>query len=74
MKNLFNKYYIAFFYICSNFMLFAEPGTGNDTGDLENVDAPAAPINDYLWILALIGIIFIFMKLKAIQVNKIPIQ
>jgi hypothetical protein len=65
MKNQFNKYYIALFCLCSNFMLFAEPGVGNDTNDLENVDAPAAPINDYLWILALVGLIFVFMKLKA---------
>ena len=69
MKNLFNKYYIAFFYLCSNFVLFAEPGDGNDTNDLENVDAVAAPINDYIWILALVGLIFVFLKLKAAQ-NK----
>ena len=74
MKNQFKKYYIALFYFCSTSMLFAVPGDINDTSDLETVDAPAAPINDYLWILALVGIIFIFMKLKASKVKKIPIQ
>ncbi|MBA4320079.1 MAG: hypothetical protein C0412_16895, partial [Flavobacterium sp.] len=38
--------------------------------DLENIDAPAAPINDYVWVLALAGLIFIFLKLKAAQSNK----
>lgn len=71
MKNLFNKYYIAFFCMCSNFVLFAEPGDGNDTNDIENVDAVAAPINDYLWILALAGLIFIFLKLKATQNREV---
>jgi hypothetical protein len=70
MKNLFNKYYIAFFYLCSTFVVFAEPGDGNDTNDLENVDAVAAPINDYLWVLALAGLILIFLKLKAAQSKK----
>jgi hypothetical protein len=65
MKKQFNKYYIAFFLLCSNFVLFAQPGSGNDTSDLENADAPAAPINDYLWVLALVGLVFVFIKLKA---------
>ena len=70
MKNLFNKYHVALFCLCSNFMLFAEPGDGNDTNDLENVDAVAAPINDYLWVLALAGLLLIFLKLKAAQSKK----
>ena len=80
MKNQFNKYYIALFCLCSNFMLFAEPGVGNDTSDLENIDAPAAPINDYLWVLALAGLVFIFLKLKSVKIkmdlskNMIPLE
>lgn len=64
MKKQFNKYYIAFFIMCFNFVLFAEPGTGNSTNDMENVDAPAAPINEYLWILAVVGVVFAFYLLK----------
>jgi membrane protease YdiL (CAAX protease family) len=71
MKNLFNKYYIIFFYLCANFVLFAQPGIGNDTNDLENADAPAAPINDYIWVLALAGLIFIFLKLRTTRSKKI---
>jgi len=61
-------------------MVFAEPGDGNDTNDLENVDAVAAPINDYLWVLALAGLIFVFMKLKSVKIkmdqskNMIPLE
>lgn len=73
MKNQFTKYYIAFFYLCSSFMLFAEPGDVNDTSDLEIVDTPAAPINDYLWVLALAGLMLIFLKMKAAQSKKIQL-
>lgn len=47
-------------------MLFAQPSSGNDTGDLESPDTPA-PIDDYIWVLALIGLVFVFLKLKDIQ-------
>jgi len=71
MKNNLLKYYIAAFYLCSNFVLFAQPGTGNDAGDLEGADAPAAPIDNYLWVLALLGLIYVFIKLRTIQNKKI---
>ena len=66
MKHPFKTYYIAFFCLCSNIMLFAQPGSGSDTGDLESPDTPA-PIDDYIWVLALIGLVFVFLKLKDIQ-------
>ena len=76
MKNNVLKYYIAAFYMCSTFMLFAAPGEGNGAaGDasLEGADAPAAtaPIDDYVWVLALVGLVFVFLKLRAIQNKKI---
>ena len=73
MKNNVLKYYIIAFYLCSTFALFAAPGDGNgETGDaaLEGADAPAAPIDNYIWILALVGFLFVFMKLRAIQNKK----
>ena len=69
MKNLLNKYYIIFFCLCCNFALFAQPGVGNETNDLENADAPAAPISDYLWVLALAGLILVFVKLKSVLIK-----
>lgn len=71
MKNTLLKYYIAAFYLCSTFVMFAEPGTGTeDPTPLESEDAPL-PIDDYIWVLAVLGLIFVFMKYRAIQKNRI---
>lgn len=70
MKNNLLKYYIAAFYICSTFVLFAEPGDGNDTGNLEGTDTPAAPIDNYVWVLALVGLFFVFMKFRGLEINR----
>lgn len=74
MKNTLLKYYIAAFYLCSTFVLFAQPGSGNgETGEgaLEGNDPAAAPIDDYVWVLAVIGLLFVFMKFRAIYNSKI---
>ncbi len=75
MKNNLLKYYIATFYLCSTFVMFAQtdPGAGggvdNDgTGDQTPV---ATPIDDYVWVLALVGLVFVFLKFRAIQKRRI---
>ena len=71
MKNTALKYYIAAFYLCSTFVLFAQPGDtapGGLEGDGDTT--PGAPIDDYVWVLAVIGLIFVFMKFKALQNKK----
>jgi len=65
MKKIYNYIYISFFFFCATFAAFAIPGDGNDTSDLESIDAPAAPINDYIWVLALTGLILVFLQLKS---------
>lgn len=72
MKKNLSKYYIAAFYLCSTFIMFAQE-SNSDTGNLEaDTDTtPAAPIDDYIWVLAAIGLIFVFIKYKAIQNRKI---
>jgi hypothetical protein len=65
MKNNLLKYYIAVFYFCSTFVMFADPGIDDEDGALENVD-PAAPIDDYVWVLFAIGILFVFLKFRAL--------
>lgn len=74
MKNNLLKYYIAAFYLCSTFVMFAQ-ATDDGTGTLEdngaNDTTPAAPIDDYVWVLALIGLVFVFLKFRAIQNRKI---
>jgi hypothetical protein len=72
MKNTAIKYYTAAFYLCSTFVLFAQPGDtapGGLEGDGDTT--PGAPIDDYVWILAVLGLIFVFMKYRAIQKNRI---
>ena len=67
MKNNVLKYYIVAFYLCSTFIAFAQPGNNDTGGGLEGGDPAPAPIDDYVWVLALLGLIFIFMKFKSIQ-------
>ena len=73
MKNNSLKYYIATVFFLSTFVMFSdpgEPGDGSGGGPLEGEDQ-AVPIDDYVWVLAVIGLVFVFMKLRAIQKNKI---
>ena len=72
MKNTVLKFYIVAFYLCSTFVMFAQPGDtapGGLEGDGDTT--PGAPIDNYIWILALLGLVFVFMRLRAIQKNRI---
>jgi hypothetical protein len=71
MKNNVLKYYIVAFYLCSTFITFAQPGANDTGGGLETTDPAPAPIDNYVWVLALLGLIFIFIKFRAMQKNKI---
>ena len=71
MKNNVLKYYITAVYFCSTFITYAQDPGSNDTGGgLEGGDPPA-PIDDYVWVLAVVGLLFVFMKFRAISKNKI---
>lgn len=37
-----------------------------DPGD--DIDTPV-PIGDYIWVLALVGLVFVFMKLRAVMLT-----
>ncbi|MEY3499500.1 MAG: hypothetical protein RL308_1169 [Bacteroidota bacterium] len=70
MKNKLLKFYIVVFYLCSTVVLFAEePGVDDGTGTLEETtgDVTGAPIGDYIWVLALVVVVYAFWKLKAAQ-------
>jgi len=43
--------------------IFAQADPGDDP------DAPAAPIGDYVWVLALIGLIFVFLRLRTLALK-----
>lgn len=64
MKNRFLKLYIVAFFLGSTFMMFAQPGADDTGGGLESAD-PAAPIDNYVWIMALVGLTFVFLKFRT---------
>ncbi len=69
MKNNLLKIYTATFYFCSTFVMNAQqPGADDSGGILEGTSGdttPAAPIDDSIWILMLIGLTFIILKIRA---------
>ena len=73
MKNRFLKLYIVAFFLGSTCMMLAQPGdgnggTGNDALESTGGDTtPGAPIDDYVWIMAIIGITLVFLKFRVIQ-------
>jgi hypothetical protein len=50
-------------------VLFAQPGDGSNGDPLEGPD-PGAPIDDYVWVLAIVGLIFAFMKFRGLVQQK----
>ena len=79
MKTNLLKYYITAFYLCSTFVTFAQttPGSGSNNGGVDDNGASDTtpgepfPIDDYLWVLAIIAILFVFLKFRAIQKKRI---
>jgi hypothetical protein len=72
MKNNIVKYYVVAIYLLSTFVTVAQPGTADTGSDLENADPPMAPIDEYLWVLAAIGLVYAFFRVRAfaLQVNN----
>ncbi|TDD94095.1 hypothetical protein [Flavobacterium cellulosilyticum] len=64
MKKNVLKYYIAAFYLCSTFVMFAQAPDGGTGIEGDGDTTPVAPIDDYVWVLALIGLAFVFIKLR----------
>lgn len=72
MKNNLLEYYITVVFFFSTVALCAQPGSGSDTDPLEGADQPLyGPIDSYVWILAVVGLLFVFMKFRANYKNKI---
>jgi len=79
-KNIVN-FLILSFCLLLNFTAFAQESGPGETaapaangyeleGTGEGVNS-TAPINDYIWVLAIIGLVFAFYKFKAIQNKRI---
>lgn len=39
-------------------------GDFGDPADIDPLDAPVAPIGDYIWVVAVVGFIYVFYKLN----------
>jgi hypothetical protein len=77
MKNNILKLYVAVFYLCSTFVMFAQPGETSDNGGIDDNgvgDTTGAPIDDYVWVLAAIGMLLVFLKFRAIYKQQISSQ
>ena len=69
------KYYIAAFYFSSTFMMFAQdaPGSGSDNGGIDDngaSDTDPLPIDDYIWVLVAIGLVFAFIRFRALSQQR----
>lgn len=62
MKNIQFKFYTVILFLCSSFSLFAQIGINDTDGTLENEDAAAVTIDEFLWILMLAGLLFAMIK------------
>ena len=71
MKTNLIKYYTTTLFLCFNFVMLAQaPGNNDDNGALEGTDTPASPIDGAVWVLALLGLLFVFLKFKAIREQR----
>jgi len=43
------------------------PGNNDDVGDLEGADPSGLPIDDYIFLFAIIGIVIAFLKFKQFR-------
>lgn len=66
MKNNLLKQYTVALYFCTTVVAFAQPGTNDGTGSLEDTD-PTAPIDNYIWVLAIVGLFFVFIKFRSMR-------
>jgi hypothetical protein len=74
MKNIVSKFYVVAAFLCSTAIMFAQPGATSDDapelGGMEGNDTQA-PIGDYLWVLAVVGLVFVYFKFRSMQKNSI---
>ena len=58
--------------LCFNFVTYAQlPGNEDNNNGLEGADTPATPIDGNVWVLAAIGLVYVFLRLRFFvqQVN-----
>lgn len=69
MKHL-SKIYLLVFLVFADIVAFAGPGDDTGGGDLGGGDPPATPINSYLIIMIVLGMLLGFYSFKKILKAK----
>jgi len=64
MKNKIPHICLVSFFLLTDFVVFAQPGSNDGSGGLEGNDPPPAPIDGKLLWLGLIAIIFAFYSFR----------
>jgi hypothetical protein len=54
-----------FLFFFTDALLFAQPGDTDGTGNLEGADAPAAPIDDWISLVLILGLLLGYYILKT---------
>ncbi|RRJ90480.1 hypothetical protein [Flavobacterium macacae] len=71
MKKYIAKSFLVVIAFLMSTVAFAQGDFGGDPADTNPTDEPAAPISDYIWVLAIIGLVYVFYKMKnRFQVAK----
>lgn len=73
MKNIVSKFYLVAAFLYSTAFMFGQPSDkSNDTepGGMEGDENP--PISDYLWVLVVVGLVFVYFKFRNMQKKQHP--
>ena len=66
MKDIALKFSVLIFFLFNSFSVLAQ----NPEEVPEEVDGPIAPISDHLWLLALVGLVYIFCKYSPKKIGR----
>ena len=69
MKKYIAKSFLVVVALLVNAAAFAQGGNPGDFGNPGDTNPTDAPISDYIWVLAVAGLIYVFYKMK----NKIEV-
>jgi len=65
MKNKYKTLPTLVLFLISNVLLFAQPGSTDDTGTLEGAETPPMPIDDWISLVLVVGLLLGYYILKT---------
>lgn len=70
MKNNLLKYYLVAIYFGSTLLMFAQPGTDDEAGGTGLEDTDPLPVDGYVWVLAAVALVYVFLKFKNADLKE----